>query len=266
MTIAVGDLTVSEAIKRASFGARQADRPERDDDPVIIPDPLFSGIKVSVVIPTLNEADNLPHVFERMPLGVAEVIVVDGGSTDGTIDVALRSWPSVTIVNQPGKGKGDALRAGFEATNGDVIVMLDGDGSTDPQEIPRFVAALVTGADFAKGTRFMTGGGSEDITRIRRFGNSMLLGLVNHLWRADYSDLCYGYNAFWAKHQAAVTADCNGFEVETLMTIRVTRSKLRVVEVPSYESSRHSGDSNLNAHRDGLRVLRTIIAEWIRPD
>jgi len=220
---------------------------------------------VSVVIPTLNEADNLAHVFERIPREISELIIVDGHSTDGTPDMARELWPGVRIVNQTSRGKGNALAAGFWAATGDIVVMLDGDGSTDPAEIPRFVAALLTGADFAKGTRFMTGGGTSDITMLRKLGNRCLAGMVNTLWNVNYSDLCYGYNAFWRHHLLDIAPDCAGFEVETLINIRAARSGLKVVEVPSFEADRVHGTSNLNARRDGMRVLRTIIAERIRP-
>jgi len=238
--------------------------------PTVVPDspardPFLSAVSVSVVLPALNEADNLPHVFERMPPEVAEVILVDGDSTDGTVAVAQQLWPSVVVITHGRKGKGNALAAGFRAARGEIIVMLDADGSTDPAEIPRFVAALLTGADFAKGTRFVAGGGSDDITAVRRLGNRVLSGMVNALWRANYSDLCYGYNAFWTRCLHDIVPDCDGFEVETLMNIRVAKSKLKVVEVPSFEASRRHGMSNLDARRDGMRVLRTIISEGIRP-
>jgi glycosyltransferase involved in cell wall biosynthesis len=226
---------------------------------------IMSKVTVSVVIPTLNEVENLPGVFERIPPGISELIIVDGHSTDGTPERAQELWPGVRIVNQTGKGKGNALAAGFWAAQGDIVVMLDADGSTDPGEIPRFVAALLTGADFAKGTRFVTGGGSADITLIRRLGNRALAGMVNWIWKSDYSDLCYGYNAFWRRHLPDIVPDCAGFEVETLINIRAARSKLRIIEVPSFESDRQHGVSNLNVRRDGMRVLRTIIAERIRP-
>lgn len=229
------------------------------------PEALMTVVGVSVVIPTLNEANNLPHVFGRMPKGVAEIIIVDGHSTDDTVKVARALCPAAIIVTQTGKGKGNALACGFRAATSEIIVMIDADGSTDPAEIPRFVAALLAGADFAKGTRFVTGGGSEDITAIRKAGNWALSTIVNAMWSVDYSDLCYGYNAFWARCLPDVAPDCSGFEVETLMNIRVARSGLKVVEVPSFEASRRSGESNLDARRDGVRVLRTIIAERIRP-
>jgi len=231
----------------------------------IIADPILSSARVSVVLPTLNEADNLPHVFERMPRDLFEVILVDGNSTDGTVDVARDLWPSVVAIKQTGKGKGNALASGFWAARGDIIVMLDGDGSTDPAEIPRFVAALLAGADFAKGSRFIAGGGTADITLIRHIGNWALAKIVNQIWGGQYSDLCYGYNAFWRRFLPFVTPDCDGFEVETLMNIRAARAHLRIHEVPSFEHHRRHGTSNLSARRDGLRVLRTIVAERVRP-
>jgi glycosyltransferase involved in cell wall biosynthesis len=216
------------------------------------------------VIPTLNEAENLPHVFAELPPGLHEVIVVDGFSTDGTPDVARLLRPDVKIVNQSHRGKGDALRCGFEATTGDIVVMMDADGSADPAEIPAFVEALVAGADFAKGTRFAGGGGSADITRLRSLGNSVLSGAVNLLFGTRYSDLCYGYNAFWRRCLPHMSVDCTGFEVETLINIRVARAGLDVREVPSFERARIHGQSNLNTFRDGGRVLRTILRERVR--
>jgi glycosyltransferase involved in cell wall biosynthesis len=228
-------------------------------------DPIISAVRVSVVIPTLNEAENLPHVFERLPRGLHELIIVDGRSSDDTLQVAIDLWPDVVAITQTGKGKGNALSCGFWAATGDVIVMLDADGSTDPQEIPRFVATLLTGADIAKGSRFLTGGGSSDITPTRRLGNWALSSVVNKLWKVRYSDLCYGYNAFWRRCLPQIAPDCNGFEVETLMNIRAARSGLKVHEVPSFEYQRRHGSSNLSACRDGIRVARTIAAERLRP-
>ena len=218
-------------------------------------------VTVSVVIPTLNEAANLPHVFGRLPGRLHEVIVVDGHSTDGTVDVARQLRPDVRIVLQEGKGKGDALACGFAACTGDVIVMIDADGSTDPAEIPRFVEAVARGADFAKGSRTLPGGGSADLTPVRRLGNRMLSLVVNTLYGTKYSDLCYGYNAFRRACLEHFVVDCSGFEVETLINIRVAKLGLRVAEIPSYEGNRIHGTSNLHPVRDGLRILRVIVRE-----
>jgi glycosyltransferase involved in cell wall biosynthesis len=221
----------------------------------------IASVRVSVVIPTLNEAENLPHVLPRLPAGLYEVILVDGHSTDGTIEVARRLRPDVRVVTQSGRGKGNALAAGFAAATGDIFVMLDADGSTDAAEIPRFVAALCNGADFVKGSRFAQGGASSDITFTRRVGNWALNTLVNTLYGTSYTDLCYGFNAFWARCLPYMRVDCDGFEVETLINVRIAKGGLVIHEVPSYERDRIHGRSNLHAVRDGVRVLRTIARE-----
>ena len=228
--------------------------------------------KVTVVIPTLNEARNLPYVLSKLPASY-EVVIVDGHSLDDTIATACRLRPDAVTIIQNRLGKGNALACGFAAATGDIIAMIDADGSADPAEIPRFVSALLDGADFAKGTRFADGGGSDDITKLRRFGNRLLTGLVNILCHTHYSDLCYGFNAIWRHHVPALGLDADsaggsmkllgdGFEVETLINIRVAEAGLKVKEVASYEYPRIHGVSNLNAFSDGSRVLRTILSEY----
>ena len=218
---------------------------------------------VSVVVPTLNEAENIPHVFARLPDDLFEVILVDGRSEDDTVAVSRAIRPDIRVVMEPQLGKGAALAAGFAAARGEIIVMIDADGSTDPAEIPAFVEALLQGADFAKGSRFLTGAqaGSSDITFTRRLGNRALNGVVNVLFGTSYTDLCYGYNAFWRDCLPVLNVNCDGFEVETQMNIRVARAGLCVTEVPSFEHSRLHGESKLRAVRDGRRVVGTIVRE-----
>lgn len=227
--------------------------------------------RVTVVIPALNEERNLPFVAAAMPDDVDEIVFVNGNSVDNTALVARELWPDGVHIKQTRKGKGNALACGFRAATGDIIVMIDADGSTDPQEIPSYVGVLVSGADFAKGSRFIQGGGSADITHFRRLGNWGLNAMVNTLFSTKYTDLCYGYNAFWRHcldemrlpaihHQTPQWGD--GFEIETLINVRVAASRLKIAEVCSYEASRIHGVSNLNAVRDGTRVLRTIRREF----
>ncbi|MFD9941429.1 glycosyltransferase family 2 protein [Nonomuraea sp. NPDC059023] len=216
---------------------------------------------VTVVVPAMNEAENLPHVFATLPSWIDEVILVDGNSTDDTVAVARRLRPDLHVVTQTGRGKGNALIAGFAAAKGDIIVMIDADGSTDGREIGLFVEALIEGADFAKGSRYAPGGGSSDISVLRSFGNRVLTGLTNLLYGTRYTDLCYGYNAFWARHLDAMALDCDGFEIETLMNVRAAQAGLLIQEVPSHEHCRIHGESNLHAVRDGWRVLKTILRE-----
>ncbi|MEM7337561.1 MAG: glycosyltransferase family 2 protein [Actinomycetota bacterium] len=216
---------------------------------------------MSVVIPTLNEARNLEHVLPRIPVWVDEVVIVDGGSTDRTVQVAKELWPDVVIVEDLTPGKGAALRRGFAVSTGEIIVMIDADGSMAPEEIQTFVAALVGGADFAKGSRFVHGGGTSDMEWYRYLGNAMLTRMVRLGFGGRYSDLCYGYNAFWRTAIDRLDLDADGFEIETLMNVRALTAGLNVTEVPSFESKRIHGSSHLNTITDGWRVLRTIISE-----
>lgn len=153
--------------------------------------------RVSVIIPTVNEAKNLPHVLPRIPGWVDEVVLVDGNSADDTIAVARLLMPEIVVIEQPRLGKGAALAAGFAAARGDIIITLDADGSADPDEMAGFVGALMAGADFVKGSRFLQGGDTRDMEWYRRLGNWGLLQLVRLRFGGRYSDLCYGYNAFW---------------------------------------------------------------------
>jgi glycosyltransferase involved in cell wall biosynthesis len=251
---------------------REVDAPTVTNDPTRPGDP-----RISLVIPALNEAANLREVLPTLPQ-VHEVIVVDGGSVDGTLQAAREVLPGVIPITQVRRGKGNALAAGFARVTGDVVVMFDADGSADPEEIPRFVAALVAGADFAKGSRFREDGGSADITPTRLLGNRFLHTWMNLSFRTRFTDLCYGYNAFWAdliplldlpRHDLAVPDGMpmlwgDGFEIETLINCRFAGAGLTITEVPSVERRRIHGESNLRAVSDGWRVLRTLRAERTR--
>jgi glycosyltransferase involved in cell wall biosynthesis len=222
------------------------------------------NLKVSVVIPAMNEEENLPYVLPRIPSWVYEILLVDGFSTDRTVDIARQLTPGIRIVSQKGRGKGAALRTGFNAARGDIIVMLDADGSTDPGEIPIYVGALLSGADFAKGSRFLQGGGTSDMPLYRKLGNWSFVLLSRIFFGSSYTDLCYGYNAFWKYVLPDLNLDGNGFEIETMMNLRAVRAGLHIMEVPSFEYERIHGEGYLQTIPDGWRVLKTIFREYFR--
>ena len=216
---------------------------------------------VSLVVPAQNEARNIPWVFEQIPSCVDEVILVDGGSADATVRMAAECLPAVRSVRQSGRGKGDALRAGFRAATGEYLVMLDADGSMSPGEIPHYLHFLDHGFDLVKGSRFVAGGGSQDLTLTRSLGNRALLAVVNRLYDAALTDLCYGYCAFRSSFLDELDLRSTGFEIEAELIAHALRSGLRIAEVPSLELPRRNGRSHLHAVSDGRRVLRTLLTE-----
>lgn len=218
--------------------------------------------KVSVVVPTLNEVLNIKDVFSNIPGFVDEIVVVDGNSNDGTIEEILKYRSDAKIVVEKPRGKGAAMKLGFEKSTGDLIVMMDADGSHDPEEIARLLEPVLDGYDVAKGSRMLPGGGSDDFTLFRKFGNKIFVNMVNLMYGARYTDLCYGYRAF--KREALLELPCKskGFDIETEQSILIKKTRLKVKEVPSYEAKRKNGRSNLNTLRDGWKIFIMILGEY----
>jgi glycosyltransferase involved in cell wall biosynthesis len=220
---------------------------------------------VTVVVPALNEAENLAYVLPQIPAWVDEIILVDGYSSDDTVELACDLARNARIVIQQGRGKGAAIRSGFAAATGDIVVLIDADGSTDPREIPGFVGALLAGADFAKGSRFLQGGGTADMPWIRRFANKGLTMLANVIAGTHYTDITYGYNATWRRHAHALGLDVDGWANEIVTNLRAARNGLRVVEVASFEHERIAGEAKLMAFSAGWTILKAMLREPFRP-
>lgn len=262
-------------------------RPARDEPSCSRCESHPPAPRVSVVIPTLNEEQNIAWVLRRLPPDMHEVILVDGRSTDRTIEVARGVRPDLRVVSQPARGKGAALALGLAEVTGDIAVMIDADGSMDPAEISALVGALTAGADVVKGSRLAAGGGSTDLTLVRRLGNWALTFLANRLYHRNWRELCYGYAAFWTdvlphlgvaeigspngldrrshKQENGTTRRQihygHGFEIEAILFCRSARLGIRVAEVFSFEHERRFGQSNLATWRDGWRVLTAIVRE-----
>ncbi|HMQ25968.1 MAG TPA: glycosyltransferase family 2 protein [Acidimicrobiales bacterium] len=223
--------------------------------------------RITIVTPSYNQAAYIESTLisiHAQNYPQTEHIVIDGGSTDGTVAAARAARPDLRVVTELRPGKGAALRRGWEEATGDIIVTIDADGSTDPGEIPAFVGLLLAGADLAKGSRFLHGGGTDDMGALRRSGNWALTRVVRVLYGGRYSDLCYGYNAFWRHVTPCFDGEADGFEIETFINVRALRHGLQVAEVPSFERSRIHGQSNLRTFADGWRVLKTIVREQDR--
>ena len=215
--------------------------------------------RISVIMCTLNEEMSLPNVLSKVPAWVDEILLVDGHSSDRTVELARQVRPEVRILYQPGKGKGDALKYGIRHATGEIIVTLDADGSTDPQDMPRFIEPLLGGYDFAKGSRFLNI--RPNMRFHRRFGNWALITTANVLHGTRYTDICSGYNAFWKRVFDVVELTSDGFEMEQEMNVRIKKAGLRVIEVACPDKGRLDGTSKTKGLQQGLKDWFIIIRE-----
>jgi glycosyltransferase involved in cell wall biosynthesis len=214
---------------------------------------------ITLLIPTLNEEENLPRMMSKIPSIVSETLIVDGHSKDNTVKVAKKLCPEVRIIYQKGKGKGDALRCGIQEAKGDIVVIIDADDSMDPGEVPEFVSTLMQDYDYVKGSRFLNGGSTRDMPIYRRLADRALVILENLLYGTKFTDSSYGFKAFWAKSFKDIKLQTNGFEIEAEIDIKAKKAGLKIAEVPCHEEKRFGGEAKLHSVRDGWRILRTII-------
>jgi glycosyltransferase involved in cell wall biosynthesis len=223
------------------------------------------NLSVGVLIPARNEEKNIEDVICRLRnLGYENVLVIDGGSKDATLKRAEKN--GAKVIPQAGLGKGNAVRQVL--TKGyfdvDALVLMDADGSMAPEEIPTFIEALASGADVVKGSRFLKGGRTYDMSLTRRIGNGLMMISVNLLFSTRYTDLCYGFAVFnkQAIKALAPILQSKNFEIEAEIFIKAAEIGLNVREVPSTEFKRKYGSSNLNALKDGLSIFATIFREF----
>ncbi len=222
------------------------------------------SIRLSIAIPAMNEAANLPYVLPRIPVvpEIVEVILVDGGSTDDTIEVARACLPSIRIVRQEGKGKSDAVRCGVQAAGGEFVLAMDADGSHDPTDIPRFIAGARAGYDLVKGARYLPGGGSFDDTRLRRNLVWITDTVANVLWGTHFTDIVFGMFLIRQRCFFDLELTSNGFAIESQIVARAARRGYKICEIPIVERSRLSGSSHLSIIRDGWFIGSTVFSEF----
>jgi hypothetical protein len=220
---------------------------------------------VSIVIP-VRDAAGLPPMLRGLPAADEVIVVTAGPGSDAAV---LAACPAALLVRQTRTGLGNALACGFAASTGDMVITLDGDGATDPGELPRYVEALRAGADVAFGSRYCEGG--RDLTggRFHRGLNLALAWLLNALYGVRRTDPGFGYAAFWrdalenltlpSPAPAAPATWGDGPEIEALLAVRAAARGLTVTEVPSvaYPRMRRSSHADRTTVRHWLRALLT---------
>lgn len=219
--------------------------------------------RITVLICALNEDEGLPHVLPRIPDWIDEVLLVDGHSTDRTVEVARELRPDVRVISQPGRGKGDAQRYGVQQASGDIIVTLDADGETPPEDIHRLTEPLFGGYDFVKGSR-LAHGRPVRMPRYRWLGNKILAVTFNLLYGTRYTDICSGFNAFWKSAFLRVPLTYDTFQMEQQFLARAHRLKLRIKEVTHSSDGRIAGISKTKGIKQGFIDWFVVIVERFR--
>jgi hypothetical protein len=206
--------------------------------------------KVSVIIPTFNEAESIGEIVTNIPSGW-EVVLVDL-STDGTAQKARSLRPDIRIIRRGPRevGKGAAIRLGLREARGAIIVMMDGDGSHQASELVKLVFMLeAQNADMVQASRMLRANGSDEMSPhkhpVRYFGNKMITSLINAVFRSSLTDSQYGFRAFRKEFISKLSLISNDWDIETEIVVRATKCRGKIVEVPSIELQRNNGHSNL---------------------
>ncbi len=217
--------------------------------------------RVTVIVPTRNEAVNLRPVLEVAAPFADELLVVDGHSTDDTRQIAEAMGATVVLDN--GKGKGDAIRVGMQQATGDVLVFVDADGSHDPRDIPALVQPIIDGhADHVSGSRML--GGSDELHAtihqfVRLFGSQLITLSVNYTQNVRLTDCQNGLRAIRKDVALALELQENITTIEQEMVIKTVRLGYRLGEVATHEYVRANGESNFRV----LDVWPRYVRSWL---
>lgn len=217
-------------------------------------------MKVSVIIPTLNEAVNIGRVLSEIPKeSVDEILVVDGHSTDGTYELVKKLGYSV--IYQEGKGYGAAINTGVKNVAGDIIIIMDADGSANPKDIPRLLDKISEGYDVALASRYMNGGYSYDDTFLHYIGNKVFTLLCNKIHRVGVCDSLYAFMALKKEIFNAIQMRSKDLEYCMEILIKMHKAGFKMAEIPAVERKRTHGRSKVSALYHGLQILWVIIRE-----
>lgn len=228
----------------------------------------YRSNRVAVVILARNEARSIADAVTGARPYAHEVVVMDGHSTDGTVELARAA--GATVHQDPGLGKGSAIRRSFEVVDADIIVMMDADGSHDPADIPRLTLPIVKGeTHLCVGSRFS--GGSDELSvslgqLIRTIGNISMNIAINSRWKVELTDTLNGFRAIRRDAVRAVGLTENRHTIEQEMVMKMLRHGYRVSNVPAHEYPRRYGESHINIFREWPMFVWCVVANVCRRD
>ncbi len=228
--------------------------------------PRMERLSRTLVVLTLNEIDGVRHLDPTLPFSCAdETLVIDGGSTDGTVEFFTER--GVPVVRQEVRGRGEAFRLAGEQATGEALVFFSPDGNEDPSDIPGLFDLLDQGYDLAIASRFLPGArNDEDGKRLptRKWANQLFTLAVRLLWRTEISDTINGFRAIRRQRLLELRTDASGFAIEYQISIRAAKRGFRIAEIPTIEGDRIGGRSTAGSLPTGLAVLRVLWRELAR--
>lgn len=215
---------------------------------------------VSVILITLDEVNCIGRVLDSIPKdAVDEILVVDGHSTDGTPELVRNM--GYNVIFQEGKGYGAAFLTGAKNAKGDIIILMDSDGSQNPEDIPKLLEKIKEGYKVVFASRYLKGSGSEDDTFIRFVGNKFFTALTNLLHGVGISDSLFLFAAIDKNVFNSLGLKYQGFEFCVEVPIKAHKKGYKFAQIPSFERKRFHGKSRVNAFIHGIKILKTIIKE-----
>lgn len=221
---------------------------------------METGKKIAVLVPCYNEAQTIAKVvadFHR-ELPDAEIFVYDNNSKDDTSGAA--QGVGAIVRKEPRQGKGNVVRSMLRDIEADYYVLVDGDDTYPAESVQALLSESVAGADMVIGDRLSNGTYAKENKRgFHNFGNNLVLFLINRLYGTGLKDIMSGYRVFSRRFVKTYPALCEGFQLETDMTIFALSRKLRITEIPIVYRDRPKGSqSKLNTYSDGFKVIMTI--------
>lgn len=221
------------------------------------------GRKVTLIIPALNEEGCIGQTIQEIPRDyVDEVIVVDGHSIDNTVQEAREALgPNDKVIIQKRPGFGGALLDALDEAQGGVVIIMDADGSHNPNDIPKLLSKFDENS-VVVASRYAKGGRSDDDTFVRWFGNWLFTKLIRITRGINITDSLYFFFAISRENFKKLNLKSQGFAICIEFLVKAKRAGLKIEEVPAIERPRLAGESKVNAFRDGIKILRAILRKY----
>lgn len=217
---------------------------------------MANKLKVTVVIPTYDEEGSIEKTITEIPRKYIDEIIVVDRSSDRTAQIAKRL--GCRVLRQQGKGFGNALRQGIENASGDIVLIMDADGSQNPRDIPMLINRVREGYDYVLASRYTVGSHSEDDTLLRSFGNWLITWTFNRMFHVNTSDSIFLFTAVRKKEYERLNLRSDGFEYCIELLAKAYVAGLKMVEIPSIERKRYAGRTKVNDFLTGYNLLKSI--------